>query len=453
MNRALRARRRSAPLTFGILAILVALGGLIATAKAQNLSAESDAFDAFADDVAFHTEEVTELTVDLLETGVETEIFVLERTRQLARAGTLARSANVFGAVADGLMEAPEIYLAAKQHGAKGLARETVGAGIQVGLGLATGFACGHAAAFATGVVLATGVGAPAAPVVYAFGFFVCQYAGGKVADKIEDRVEGGLGKILGIPDGRNGRARNSRASTVAGRANRPPRGAGVRVGNVDINTATGDVTTTATGPNARAQTDVGVARGSDGGDVRITARTGNVTTTASGRNSSASSEVGVANGAGTISVRTGDVSTSARAGETATTEVGTVSGGGRVTVRTQDVVTGGNAETVVGSTHGGRVGVSTGDVVTTGRRGQATTSIGAGGNARTGDVINSGGNLRIGGGACVGYRDGKCCLKFHRSYCAISIIPSDKGRCPPRYELWGGLCYLYSDKRHRVQR
>ena len=246
MNRALRARRRSAPLTFGILAILVALGSLIATAKAQNLSAESDAFDAFADDVAFHTEEVTELTVDLLETGVETEIFVLERTRQLARADTLARSANVFGAVADGLMEAPEIYLAAKQHGAKGLARETVGAGIQVGLGLATGFACGHAAAFATGVVLATGVGAPAAPVVYAFGFFVCQYAGGKVADKIEDRVEGGLGKILGIPDGRNGRARNSRASTVAGRANRPPRGAGVRVGNVDINAATGDVTTTA---------------------------------------------------------------------------------------------------------------------------------------------------------------------------------------------------------------
>jgi hypothetical protein len=228
--------------------------------------------------------------------------------------------------------------------------------------------------------------------------------------------------------------------------------------GDVTIRASTGDINTIALGTGASAVAEIGVARG---GDVEIDAATGDVSTVARGRGSRAYRGIGVAEGDGsdiTARVR-GDVSTSARRGAVATSQVGVASGGADVTaVVGDDVVThgaGGNATNRIGTSTGRDVNVAVGGSVTTlGDRCDSTTNIGAGKSAYVGgDVVNLCGSLTI-GGLCVARRDGQCCIEIHRQLCVLHKVPPDnKGRCPPRFERWGWMCYLYSDKRHSIQR
>ena len=366
-------------------------------------------------------------------------------------ADSLGRGATVFSGAVAGLLEVPEIYYGAQQDDLKGLTREGVGAVTAVGLDVAGSYACGALATAAGGAAAGTGVGAPAAPVAFGATFFACQYVAGKVADRVENLVEAGVDKALN-PAKANGTTAGGTNPQAAASSPRG-RGGSVRIGSLNADATTGDVTNSATGAGARAETDIATARGNDGGNVDLTARTGDVTTIARGRNSSASTSIGSADGAGRSDVRTGSVTTTARSGESASTEIGKVSGGGRASVRTDDVITSGNSSTIIGSTTGGSANVRTGSVVTSGKGGGASTNIGSGGSASVGDVINNGGSLSIGGTTCVGRRNGQCCIKFHRSYCTTSIVPTHKGQCPPKYERWGGLCYLYADKKHSVGR
>lgn len=354
-------------------------------------------------------------------------------------ANSLSKSATIYSGAVAGLLEIPEIYLGGQRDGWKGYAREAAGAAVAVGLDVAGSYACG---ALATA---AGGASTVAAPVVFGATFFACQYVAGKVSDVTENLVESGIDKLLGTasasPGGVNAQGTGRRG------------GGPVRIGNFNANANTGDVTNSAVGAGARAETDIATARGGDGGNVDLNARTGTVTTTARGRNAQAYTSIGSADGSGRSTTITGTVSTTARSGETASTEIGKVSGGGRANVRTGDVVTTGNASNTIGAASGGSANVRTGDVVTSGKRGGASTNIGSGGSAAVGDVINNGGSLSVGGVGCVGRRNGQCCIQFHRSYCTTSIVPTYKGQCPPRYERWGGLCYLYADKQHSVGR
>jgi ABC-type transporter Mla maintaining outer membrane lipid asymmetry ATPase subunit MlaF len=72
----------------------------------------------------------------------------------------------------------------------------------------------------------------------------------------------------------------------------------GVSIGkDVDIKVKTGDVTTSATGEGAVAETNIGAVTGRNtkvGGNVKIDATTGNVTTTANGKQAKACSNIGM---------------------------------------------------------------------------------------------------------------------------------------------------------------
>lgn len=214
-----------------------------------------------------------------------------------------------------------------------------------------------------------------------------------------------------------------------------------------------GGVSTTAKN-DSTAYTGIGVT-GGGGGKVTVDVD-GGVTTSATNR-ASASTEIGYAND-GTATVRVdGGVNTIAKSGGEASTEIGTAEGG-RVTVSVGDGVTtsatgSGSAKTVVGTSSGGNVNVNVGGSVNTISRGGANTStnIGAGKSAFVGgDVLNKGGDLSI-GGACRARRDGQCCIDIHRNLCVLQMTPTHKGNCPPRFERSGGMCYLYSDKKHRL--
>jgi hypothetical protein len=188
-------------------------------------------------------------------------------------------------------------------------------------------------------------------------------------------------------------------------------------------------------------------------GGTKIVVRTGDITNSARGAGASASIEAGVVMDGGKVNAHTGNMTATARTGERARIVVGKAGKGGQARASIGDVVAGGNSDVQIGVANGGSASaIVRGDVVSDGRRGSASTRIGVDGSAFIGgDVINKKGALSIGSSACAGTRDGRCCLKFHRGYCAIQITPPGKHGCPPRFELWGGLCYLYSDKRHRV--
>ena len=255
--------------------------------------------------------------------------------------------------------------------------------------------------------------------------------------------------------------------------------------GDAKINvTVDGPVTTTATGRSS-ARTDIGVSTGGD-----VNARVDSVSTTATGR-SDAAATVGAASGGGRADVSVGGgVTTSASGKASASNEIGIGDGGGRANARIDGganaIASGsGSASNRVGVANGGRanarvggsvnaIGTGSGSAsneigVSSGGSSSATvggsvTSIGSGGgNASTrigvgssatvgGSVINKGGDLEI-GASCAARRNGQCCVQIHRRLCALSVVPTHKGRCPPRYERWGGLCYLYSDKIHSIQR
>ncbi|WP_281685564.1 hypothetical protein [Thalassobaculum salexigens] len=72
----------------------------------------------------------------------------------------------------------------------------------------------------------------------------------------------------------------------------------GVNVGgDVKIRAKTGDVTTSAEGDGAVAETSIGAVTGRStnvGGDVSIDVKTGDVTTTAKGKNAKACSNIGM---------------------------------------------------------------------------------------------------------------------------------------------------------------
>jgi hypothetical protein len=383
---------------------------------------------------------------DFVDTTIDATVGYAAASAEWAKntklANSLNRSATIFSGAVAGLLEIPEIYLGGQRDGWRGYAREAAGAAVAVGLDVAGSYACG---ALATAAGATSTVGAP---VVFGATFFACQYVAGKVADVTEKVVESGIDKLLGTANAAGAASGAGGAQPFGRRGNGP-----VRIGNFNAIVNTGDVTNSAVGSGARAETDIATARGGDGGNVDLRATTGTVTTTARGRNSQAYTSIGSADGSSRSTTITGTVSTTARSGETASTEIGKVSGGGRANVRTGDVVTTGNASNTIGAADGGDANVRTGDVVTSGKRGGASTNIGSGGSTAVGDVINSGGSLSIGGGVCVGRRNGQCCIQFHRGYCTTRIVPTYKGQCPPRYERWGGLCYLYSDKQHSVGR
>ena len=175
---------------------------------------------------------------------------------------------------------------------------------------------------------------------------------------------------------------------------------------------------------------------------------------------SSASSRVGAAYGDNSdvnVSVRD-SVNTIAKSGSIAISDIG-VAHSGDVTVVVDEVNTiashSGAAYSEIGSSSGNNVSVGINGSVSTIAKsgGQTSTRIGVDKSVYVkGDVVNSGGDLAI-GGACKARRDGQCCIEIHRRYCVLRKVPPDsKGRCPPRFEHWG-LCYLYSDKKHRIGR
>lgn len=87
-------------------------------------------------------------------------------------------------------------------------------------------------------------------------------------------------------------------ATAVSAGAAQAQNQGGVNVGgDVTIKAKTGDVTTTAEGDNAVAETNVGAITGRNtnvGGDVKIDVKTGDVTTQAKGKGAKACSNVGM---------------------------------------------------------------------------------------------------------------------------------------------------------------
>lgn len=256
--------------------------------------------------------------------------------------------------------------------------------------------------------------------------------------------------------------------------------------GPVRIEVTVREVSTLADGSSATALGEVGVARTGDA-DVRVTAdrvstvaETGADVYTGIGVSNSAGSDAearvkdvttigergaqvtasyGIASGGGKAEARvTGDATTIGESGSKAETAVGVATAGGRAVGDIRGDVTtlagrGSSVETLVGVSYGGSARASVrGDVTTIGKGGANTsTRIGVNSTAYvTGDVINQNGRLSIGNGMTS--RHGRLCITVHRGYCVYAMAPRNKHGCPPRFEAWGGMCYLYSDKRHRLR-
>ncbi|MCG8463910.1 MAG: hypothetical protein MI750_03525 [Xanthomonadales bacterium] len=222
----------------------------------------------------------------------------------------------------------------------------------------------------------------------------------------------------------------------------------------LDINLR-GDVITAARN-SSKAVTVVGEASGSNH-DVDVTIRD-DVVTVASNK-SSATTVIGSVSGNdgdADVYIRDG-VTTIAKNRSSAHTSIGTARGND-VDVTVDEVNNyadqGGQSSIIIGDARYRNTQATIGGSVTNSARGGHTnTVIGSTQSAYIrGDVVNMGGDLHI-GGSCAARRDNQCCIEIHRNYCVISKVPpDDRGQCPPRYELWG-FCYLYSDKRHRIQR
>lgn len=260
------------------------------------------------------------------------------------------------------------------------------------------------------------------------------------------------------------------------------------RGGNVDINVTVGDVNTTAKN-HSYAYTGVGVANADS---AKIDVHVGGDINTHAKNHSTAVTRVGVAEGANSrveVGVRD-DINTLASDRSVAESNIGVsvdtrsntsvavdqgvntvannnasahsnlgIADGGRTQVYVKGVNTiarnGNVASSDIGISNGGSSTVSIGGEVNTiaGRGRDASTTIGVNSSVSVrGSVINQGGDLEI-GGACAARRDGQCCIEIHRNYCVLVKVPTHKGHCPPRFERWGGLCYLYSDKRHSIRK
>jgi hypothetical protein len=169
------------------------------------------------------------------------------------------------------------------------------------------------------------------------------------------------------------------------------------------------------------------------------------------------------------INAHAGDISNVAGSGGTAETRIGTTTGGntsidahvgGSVATRAG---LGRTARTDIGSADGNAdISVDVrGSVITDARRRDAGTYIGAttsdvghaaGTNVHiSGSVINSGGDLVVGGrGVCVGYRNDRCCVEFYLSRCVLNRYPNPPDEpCAPGYVYTLGWCRLYSDFSH----
>ncbi|WP_416898607.1 MAG: hypothetical protein ACMVY4_02425 [Minwuia sp.] len=427
------------------------------TALAQSKAERPDVVVEWSKDATKVLSELNKVAKAAVEGGkLANYQFYLEEMQKGARAGAkfrlvesagqlqqasklLGKAGNVLTVLNGGLA----IREGFERSGKTGAAVEATAAASKFVVGK---YACAPIAAksgFAAGA-LTTPIGGGATFFVV---YLACSYGASKGIDRLSNWVEG---KLTG------GQPRPTIQTIGKSGPAGPGAGNGVRVGNVRIQASTDDVNNIARGNNASAQTDIGTARGNDGGDVTITVRTNNVSTIARGSNASATTEAGVADGAGRVDASVGgNIVTTARSGESASTTVGKVSGGGRASAYVRgDVVTQGDANTEVGVSNGGNTSAYVGgNVITSARQGgSAETKVGSDSNAFVGgDVINPRGSLRVGAEGCVGHRDGKCCIMFHRGWCTQNVVPSDKGRCPPRYDLWGAMCYLYTDKRHRV--
>lgn len=452
-----------------------------------------------------------ETTLERLEFSADTADLltdIYQTSGKLAEiAGAAKKYTKHFGRFATALRfigEGLEIWQGYLENGFAGVGRELTGLVVNT-----AGSVLVNAGCAALGVASVPALG-PGAIVIYGG----CLFLGGVAVDFAESVVEGLYDKIGRLFSGsqnnnrpRQGRSQNIRATngsgtvrtgnddidvetgdvtnTVTGRNATGIVDVGVARGNgggnVEIDVNADEITNTADGNNATAAIGLGVDQSSSG-DVNIEADVGTISNIA-GSNATSITDIGVStggSGAVDIDVQAGDVNNGAAAGGHAVIEMGTTHNGGTVRVRANDVIndagTGETATVVIGAaTDGGRSNVSIGgDVV---NRGNSSVTIGAadGGNVNVhirggtitsggttnvgvdnsvfvgGDVINKSGNLGVGGKGCVGHRNGKCCLKFNRGLCAISITPPGKHGCAPRYEFDRGSCYLYTDRRHRV--
>ena len=181
---------------------------------------------------------------------------------------------------------------------------------------------------------------------------------------------------------------------------------------------------TTIARSRSNAASEVGVSRT---GGTSVRAQTKGVSTF-SGRGGNAYTGVGVANSAGDdVDVKvTGSILTKSSGSGDATLRVGAGTGDARVNVK--------------------------GPIVTIANGGDTSTVIG-GRTTIKGYVLNTGGRLFVGDGACKAVRKGRCCIAIHRRLCVWNILPRGKYGCPPRYRPYRGACDLYSDFQHRIDR
>lgn len=279
------------------------------------------------------------------------------------------------------------------------------------------------------------------------------------VGDTVTTRADGKSSAItkIGVAEGGDAKINvtiDESVTTIATGRSSASTGIGVSTGG-DVNARVDRVTTTATGRSDAAAT-VGAASGGGRADVSVD---GGVTTISSDR-ASAVNEIGIGDGGGRANARVGGGANAIASGSgSASNRVG-VANGGRVNARVggsvNAIATGsGSASNEIGASSGGSSSATVGGSVTSigGGGGNASTRIGVGASAAVGgSVINKGGDLEI-GTSCAARRNGQCCVQIHRRLCALNVVPTYKGGCPPRYERWGGLCYLYSDKIHSIQR
>lgn len=216
-----------------------------------------------------------------------------------------------------------------------------------------------------------------------------------------------------------------------------------------------GAVTTIASG-SSNSNTSIGVATGRRS-EVVVNAD-GNITTIASGR-ANANTEIGGAHGTGASS-RTnvkGSVTTIAGGSGNADTLIG-VAQSGDVSANVGGSVTTmaagrGLAKTEIGTGSDSMANVQ-GSVLTTNTvNNSASTEIARDGAAHvTGNVLNFGGDVSVGGrGKCKYTRNNMCCLTLHLQRCVTKITPSYNGACPPGFIPAYGQCYFIPDWHHGI--
>ncbi len=431
---------------------------------AQGLGARliSDAYKAHKDKL------VAKIPKPIVD-GAKQLLSSASRSKAIMLAGKFVKRLSV-DVVVGVISEIPEVVAAFKEDGWRGAAINVLGGAANVLVAWlldkpTTGLRLSPLQAFACRDIARRNSPTATHSIGFCNGDFLADYlvaAGGEASERL---VEAGLQKLFGGPGqdrgGSPGQGTGRNGGSGAGGAGggRPKGtsdwGAGGG-GRTRVDAVVDQVNTNATG-SSTAVADIGVAR--VGGET-VNARADDVTTTARGQ-ASAYSGIGVAEGRGSeVNVRVDDVTTTARDRATAESLVGIAKNGADVTASVREDVTttasgSGRASSIVGRSSGGNVTAQVGGSVTTNaNRGSSSTRIGDGASAFVrGDVVTRNGDTSV-GGACVARRNGACCVQVHRNLCVLNVLPPDnKGRCPPRFERSGGLCYLYSDKEHRIER